>query len=237
MLALARLLDVAIVSFAVDPAAMQALLPPGLDADPTLTPDGRALVSTVSFVADDLRLSGLRALRLRCGHVDYRGYVRAGEERGVWFFGAAMDSRLAGVVRSVWHMPWHRAAVTLTAGHDGHYDLAVRDGVADAQVRANGHAGQGPAAAVDGSGRIVNPCVGWFRGRRGRVHRYEVSHEPLTPHPIVAGRADVGLFRDLGLTKAGAEPHSMLRVPDFDIRIALPPRPAGTNFGRGTARR
>jgi hypothetical protein len=215
---------------------MQAHLPPGLEADPTLTADGRALVSTVSFVADDLRISGLRALRLRCGHVDYRGYVRAGEERGVWFFGAAMDSWLAGAIRSVWHMPWHRAAVTLTAGHDGHYDLAVRNGVADACVQADGRAGEGAPAAVDGFGRIVNPCVGWFRGRRGRVQRYEVSHPPLTPRPMVAGRADVGLFRDLGLTTAGAEPHSMLRVPDFDIRIALPPRPTGTNFGQGTTR-
>ena len=47
---------------------------------------------------------------------------------------------------------------------------------------------------------------------------------PLPPTSVVQGEGHVELFERLGLIVPGQRPHSILRLPDFELRITLPPR-------------
>jgi uncharacterized protein YqjF (DUF2071 family) len=229
MEASARLVDVAILTYAVDAGRLARLLPPGV------VPDGaddghRAWASAVAFRARGLRVRGVPALRADCGHVDYRAYVRVGSEHGVWFLGAAMDHWLARTVRIAWRMPWHRASVQVDGSRPpGAYEAAVRNGHGDLDLtaRAAVDAGRPVDGFTDVAGfvdRIVNPTAGYFVGRRGRVRRYTVAHERVQPVPMAVESARVGLFEALGLVAPAARPDAAHLLPDFDIAIHLPPK-------------
>jgi hypothetical protein len=169
--------------------------------------------------------------RFSGGHVDYRAAVRSPEgEPAVWFLGAAMSSPLAWALRGLWAMPWHRATVTVDGG-DAAYRLAVSGHRWTAGVEADMTASL-PVDGLDGFDDVdhaaevlVNARLGLFRGRRGRLARYRVEHEPPTPRPGRVVDARVVLFEDLGLVEPGARPHSVLFVGGFDIQIELPPKP------------
>jgi uncharacterized protein YqjF (DUF2071 family) len=227
--ACARLVDVAILTYAVDAGRLARLLPPGV------VPDGagdgaRAWASAVAFRARGLRVRGVPALRANCGHVDYRAHVRVGTEHGVWFLGAAMDHWLARGVRAAWRMPWHRASVQVDGLRPpGAYEVAVRNGHGDLDftARAAVDAGRPVAGFSDVArfvDRIVNPTAGYYVGRRGRVRRYTVAHERVQPVALAVDSARVGLFELLGLVAPGAAPDAAHLLPDFDIEIHLPPK-------------
>jgi len=212
----ARLTDVAVTTFTAGPASVRAVLPP--DVEPVVVDvDGAGafgLVSAVSFVLDRVNLWP----RLRCGHVDYRAYVRHGDETAVWFLGAAMDSRLAHVLKHGFGMPWHRARVDVSATGDGYRLNVQRDG-ADATIVA---VPDGPVTD-ELAATLVDPVVGLFE-HRGRLRRYEVRHRPLRPEGARANGARVELFERLRLIHPDQRPYSILRIPDFEIDIAFPPR-------------
>ena len=103
------LVDVAISTFSVDPAALAALLPPGVEPEVVTLDDGRAraLVSAVTFRDLEFRLAFASAIRFSFVQTNYRAYVRIGDRRLVWFVGTSLDSPLVAGPRLAWRMPWH----------------------------------------------------------------------------------------------------------------------------------
>jgi hypothetical protein len=237
-----RLEHLALTTFAVEPARLRRLLPPGVEPATVAAAGGEAaLVSAVSFIAHGLSVDGWSWLRFSGGHVDYRAAVRSPEgEPAAWFLGAAMSSPVAWGLRGLWAMPWHRAAVSVGAGAgaggaagDGRYRVAVADHRWTATIEADaGPGGEGAdGAGLDGFDRmeqaanvLVNPQLGLFRGRGGRLTSYRVEHSPPPPTLARHRTARVTLFEDLGLVEPGASPHSVLLVGGFDIAVELPPR-------------
>jgi uncharacterized protein YqjF (DUF2071 family) len=95
--------------------AVAALLPPGLEVD---TFEGRAYVGVVPFTMRDVSpwwspsVPGVSNFH----ELNVRTYVHARGEPAVWFFSLDAASSIAVVAaRTGWHLPYHRASMTLEA--------------------------------------------------------------------------------------------------------------------------
>src|SRR3954467_6276452 len=98
--------------------AVAALLPPGLSVD---TFDGRTYVGVVPFTMRDVSpwwspsVPGVSNFH----ELNVRTYVHVGDRPGVWFFSLEAASSIAVIAaRPGWHLPYHRAAMSLDVGDD-----------------------------------------------------------------------------------------------------------------------
>jgi hypothetical protein len=231
------LADFAIVTFAVDPAALARSLPPGFvpEVRPLASGEERAFVSAVPFRDVDFRFAGAPFVRRSFGQTNYRAYIRVEGRPAVWFFGTTLDSLLVAVPRLVWRMPWHRGDTSITASWDGGSCRAYRMsctgrwGGADVELAGTGR----PMGTLDGfqdvddtALTLTHPLIGYFRRRDGRIGRYDVWHDRLRPEIGVASRARFAVFERLGLVEPGAVPHSVLLQRETEFDVLLPPRVA-----------
>lgn len=230
----AQLDDFAIVTYDVDLTKLEAQLPSGFAAHRSSI-DGvqRGLVSAVIFRDRDFHFRGLPFAAMNCVQVNYRAYVRRDDQSGVWFFGTSLGHRLVAVAQLAWRMPWHRDRMSLSASWDG--DRMLRY-----EFESSGPWGSGRVSLL-GDGRpagllagmpdvatqhrvLLDPFVGWYRGRRERTYRYEVRHAPLAPLHASVETARFEVFERLGLVSAEQRPlHAVsLRHTVFDV--LTPPR-------------
>jgi len=218
--------DFAIVTWAVDPERLARCLPGGFEPD---VRDGRALVSAVAFLDDAFHFRVSPWPRISCGQVNYRAYVRRGEETGVWFFGTSLDSGLVRIPRLVWQMPWYRDRVRIDADWsatgceswrlqaDGNW------GIASIALRGTGRPFEAPPGYGDEtevSELLLDPFVGWYGRRNGSgVGRYSVWHHPLELEQATVEVASCQVFDDLGLIDDGQMPISagVQRTIQFDV--------------------
>ena len=97
-----RLDHFALVTFAVDPERLAAVLPRGLEPEVRRLDDERerGFVSAVSFRDVDFRFAMAPWLRVSFFQTNYRAYVRGPDgRRAVFFFGTTLDSPLAALPR------------------------------------------------------------------------------------------------------------------------------------------
>lgn len=224
--------DFGIVTWRTDPAVLNSLLPDGWTAD---LRDGGAFVSMVAFRDDRFRFRGVPVITMSCGQVNYRAYVRRGDETGVWFFGFSLDSPLAAIPRLVWKMPWNRTHLDIAIEPVAHTPAesvwTVRAtgawGVATITARIGGD----PVESLPGfdgpvtSEILHDPFVGWYQRRnRPDVGRYTVWHEPLELVSACAETARCSVFENLGLVSADQHPVQVgvTRSTRFDVHT--PPR-------------
>jgi uncharacterized protein YqjF (DUF2071 family) len=229
------LVDIAIVTYDVDPDRLKRSLPRGLEPDVVTLSDRRprALVSAVTFRDVAFRFRGLPIVRVGFVQTNYRAYVRARRERAVWFFGTTLTSRLAAIPRLTWQMPWWTIRGTLDAEWSGGVCRRWRS-------RAEGRWGSlevelegtdQPMGAMDGFADpelgafvLTHPLVGYYTRFDGLLGKYHVWHERMTPTIGRVLRARYGVFEDAGLVAPGAPPHSVLLQRRSDFLIQLPPR-------------
>lgn len=226
----------AIVTFAVDPARLAAVLPAGLEPEVRRLDDGadRGFVSAVSFRDVDFRFAMAPALRVSFFQANYRAYVRGPDgARAVFFFGTTLDSRLVALPRLAWGMPWHGGSTRIESdwsadGVCGRYRhrCSGRWGAADVELEGTSE----PAGRLDGfvdeeeaALVITHPLDGYFMRPDGGLGRYAVWHERLRPRLGVARRAHYAVFEELGLVAPDAEPHSVLLQRSIEFKVLLPP--------------
>jgi hypothetical protein len=115
------LADFAIITFAVDPAALAALLPDGFAPEVFTLDGGRrvAFVSAVPFRDLDFRFGFAPWLKFRFGQTNYRAYVTHRGQRCVWFFGTSLSTNWVAIPRYAWKLPWHPARIGIEADWDG----------------------------------------------------------------------------------------------------------------------
>jgi hypothetical protein len=215
-------------TYAVEPARLARCLPEGIVVDER---GGIALISAVPFLDRDFRFRALPFAKVSCGQVNYRAYVRRGEQRGVFFFGTSLDSIFVLLPRIVWRMPWHRDRMRIDATwdqggrHCEGYHLEAHGSWGAAAVRARG-TGRGlpdPACftdAADCRAVMLDPFVGWYGRRNGRgLGRYTVWHEPLDLEEVVVDEARFQVFDDLDLLDPGQVPIAagVQRSVAFDV--------------------
>ncbi|MBG0824364.1 DUF2071 domain-containing protein [Planomonospora sp. ID91781] len=224
--------DFAIVSYRVPAEALARLLPGGFAPVEFAFAGGRAaLVSAVAFRDRDFHFRFCPPAAIDCGQINYRAYVTAGGEQGVWFFGTSLDHPLAVVPRWLWGMPWHRSRIEITADWEAapaRWRLSGDDARCEAAEppvqpsRLDGFTGEAHWMET-----LTHPTRGWYRRRDGRVGTYGIWHPPMRPRHLAVASAEsarFGVFERLGLTAPGAEPHSILAQRRIHFDIHTPPR-------------
>jgi hypothetical protein len=224
--------DFAIVTYRVCAQRLKEHLPEGFAPREFAFDDGAtgALVSAVVFRDRDFHFRLCRAAAISCGQINYRAYVTAHGQPGVWFFGTALDHGLVGVPRLLWGMPWRRSRIGITAEWDA--------SPARWRMTATGPEGTSLCDAVEDSSAermdgftehlawlelLTHPTTGWYPRRGGRVGTYSIWHPPMRPRRFTARSARFTVFEELGLTTADSVPHSILAQPTLHFDIHTPP--------------
>jgi hypothetical protein len=230
-----NLADFAIITYAVDPGALQALLPPGFEPDVFTLENGRdtAFVSAVPFRDQDFHFTFAPLLRFAFGQTNYRAYVRHNGRRCVWFFGTSLATPLVAIPRHLWNLPWHPVNLTFyTKWIDGCcccYEYAASGDWGNAECELVGTTQ--PTGKLDGfrdhletAEVLTHPLDGYYNRLDGTIGTYSVWHDLLQLHRAKVIRARFEVFENLGLIKPGDEPHSALVQQTTEFVICLPPR-------------
>lgn len=228
------LADFVILTWAVDPSALAAHLPPGFTPETRVLDDGRAVafVSAVPFRDLDFRFGGAEWAKFAMGQTNYRAYVWFRGRRAVWFFGTSLTGATVLVPQLLWKLPWHGAEIGIQATWEGevnvHWHMETTSDWAPASVHLAGT--DRPMGRLDGFAdeedtavTLTHPLDGFFRRTDGRVGGYSVWHDRLRLHHAEVLRADVPLFTRLGLVAPGQPPHSTLLQRTTEFIVLLPP--------------
>ncbi len=224
----------ALISYRVDLEALAASLPVGVEAEAFTFDDGtqQGLVSAVPFLDRDFRFHFAPFVKVACGQINYRAYVRVGGVRGVWFFGTSLDSIFVALPRYAWSMPWHRDRIRIEADWDGPGPARIRLSATGAWgtashdlvdigaplERLDGFAGVDEMRAV-----LTDPVDGWYQRRDGRLGHYSVWHEALTVRPWAVRSARFAVLEGLGLLTAETPVHSALVQRSVAFDVHTPP--------------
>jgi len=221
--------DFCIVTFAVDPDRVAALVPHGFEPESFTFDDGteRAFVSAVAFRAKSLLAGGVR-FPLGFVQVNYRAYVRRHGERCVWFFGATVSSPIVKLPRVMLGLPWKHAESSLHASWESgrcvEYALRAKGDWGDAEFECVGSGAaigrldgfQSPEETLE---VLTSPFSGFCLRPNGSLLELRVSHEPLEPQVGTVRTARFAAFEELNLCARGAAPHSVLlqEATTFDV--------------------
>ncbi len=208
--------------WAVEPELVQRVLPPELEVEVF---GGKAWLGVVPFTMRDVapRWSPSVPGISHFHELNVRSYVRRGNESGVWFFSLDAASTVAVLAaRAGWHLPYHRASMTLTLeGERAQYQSRRRwpkplpaELACDYRIGADrGHATRGTLEyflleryvlfAPDGSGRM----------RIGRVH-----HVPYPVHDAHVARLEHSMTAAAGLPPCEGAPLAHYS-PGVDVDI------------------
>jgi uncharacterized protein YqjF (DUF2071 family) len=196
--------ELAFLHWAVDAAALRALLPAGLELD---TLEGRAYVGVVPFRMSDVRPRAVPALPgvSAFPELNVRTYVICRGTPGVWFFSLDAGSRLAvRAARAGFHLPYFDADMTVARAADGWIDYRSR----------RVHRGA-PPAELDARYRPAGPVFlaqegtleRWLTDRmtlyaatpRGRILRADIHHPPWPLQPATAELRICRMTEQVGL--------------------------------------
>ena len=172
-----------------EPAAVRALLPPGLEPDLW---DGSAWVAIVAFVMR--RTRSLHGPRLRLPPIpelNVRTYVRVGGVPAVWFLSLDASSPLfVGVGRSLYGMNYHLSHMTtIVDGERVHYASTRTDAAFAASYGARGEVARVERGSLE---HFLVERYRLYALRRGRLISADVAHEPW---PLQPAEADIALNR------------------------------------------
>jgi len=227
--------DFAIITFAVAPDALAKQLPQDFAPEVFTLTDGSqmAFVSAVTFYDVDFRSVHFPWHKSSFGQTNYRAYVTYKGKRVGWFFGTTLDTPAVLIPRHLWLLPWHRAKMSFETAWQGdictRYKLnTVGDwGRAEVEIEGTDEASgwlDGFADDEETSVILTHPLDGYYYRRDGKVGTYSIWHDKLTMTRGIAKKASFQVFHDLGLTRPGQLPHSVLLQRTTDFTILLPPR-------------
>jgi hypothetical protein len=220
----------AIVSYRVEPGLITRHLPSSVVPEVFNFDDGGhdALVSAVVFRDRDFHFRFCPQVSISCGQINYRAYVRAQGERGVWFFGTALDHPLVVVPRFLWQMPWRRAQIRIGA-EAGRWQMTAADssGTSHCELNVTDRAlGRldGFTDASETLRTLTHPTDGWYRRRNGGIGRYSIWHDVMAARECSSTSARFTFLEGLGLITSSCQPHSALTQPTIHFDIYTPPR-------------
>jgi uncharacterized protein YqjF (DUF2071 family) len=222
-----RWLDLLFAHWPVDPDALAAKLPAGLDLD---LRDGQAWLGIVPFTMADVAPRGVPALGRfsQFPEINVRTYVRHGDLPGIWFLSLDAASRpTVEGARRVFHLPYFSARMS---------SKRVAGGITYRTERIDR---RGPPAAFEASYRPTGPVEpsvpgsleAWLTDRkrlfsadrRGRIWQTEIDHEPWPLQPAEADITLETIAAAHGLVLGDGAPHLRFAAR-LDVRAWPPSR-------------
>ncbi|MEZ6186589.1 MAG: DUF2071 domain-containing protein [Planctomycetota bacterium] len=175
-----------LVTYAVEPARLEPLLPPGLELD---LKDGKAFVSLVAFDFTRTRVLGIPWPGYRdFPEVNLRFYVREGEQRGVAFVREFVPRRLiAWIARGLYNEPYRFAPMLSEVEHGPDalrikHRLLVGGKEHALEVVADPEPAEPPAEST--AHFFKEHTWGYGTSRAGALVRYEVRHPVWATYPV-----------------------------------------------------
>jgi uncharacterized protein YqjF (DUF2071 family) len=200
--------DVLFVSYPVDPDTVAPHLPDGLDLD---THDGRAYLSVVPFVIEDVRPAGLpAAIGLTTPELNLRTYVTIDGARGVYFFSLDADDLIGVVGARLWnHLPYYYADVEYDPGRPTRFESRRRTPGAR-PLRFRGTYEADGSAFEPGSGTVEHFLVERYRyfaeAGDGTVRYAAIDHDPWTLRPASWEITEAPVFAANGFEPPDSDP-------------------------------
>ena len=213
--------DLVFLHWPVPAAALQRLLPPGLEVE---TCEGSAWLGVVPFRMARTRVRWLPPIPTTAAfpELNVRTYVRRGDRRGVWFFSLDAASRITvEAARATFRLPYYRAA--MTCGSNGSMIVYASERTdrrgPPARFAARWCHGSSSAPAAPGTLAhfLVERYCLFSAGRDGRVRCGEIAHAPwrLMSASVELGVCD--MTRLLGLELPDCAPYALMAEP---LRVA-----------------
>ena len=185
--------DLLFLHWALAPAAVRTLLPPGLELDLF---DGMAYIGLVPFTMRGVRPAGFPSFPpvSNFHETNVRTYVHVGgRDPGVWFFSLDAANALAVVAARAWfHLPYHHARMGLTRPAEGNPNYVYTGtrlwpGPRPASYSIEAAPASGPARAAAGTlDHFLVERYFLYAARRGGLFRGQVHH---APYPVQAALA------------------------------------------------
>jgi hypothetical protein len=237
---LCKLQHFAIITYAVDPARFDGLIPERFKLD-TLQIGGeeKALISIVPFIDVDFTSAVFPFPNFTMGQTNYRIYIIDTEtnERCVWFLGTTLDSWTLAVPRLCWNLPWYSGDVQFDCDFDEsqqiyrRYKMTTEASWGPAKVELTQTKGLGielPGFPDTETGLVylTHPLAGFYHRRDGKLGTYRVWHKQLHVSSAQLVYASFGLLSRLGLVTQEEQQvaHSVLIDPINEFTIYLPPK-------------
>ena len=231
-----KLLDFAIITYAVDPQKLQALLPPTLKPDIYTLSNGKsvAFVSAVPFRDVGFHFHFAPFIKVSMGQTNYRAYVRCPDGRkAVYFFGTTLSGFLVRIPRDIWKLPWKSARMQFKTQWEDEillsYTLNTQSKWGSCTLEMSGT--NKDIETLDGFTDIdetatvlTHPLIGYYHRNDHRIGSYSVWHERLALKQAQVHTASFPVFERLGLIEKDAQPHSALVMPETEFIIHLPPK-------------
>ena len=232
--------DLAITTYAVEPARLQALLPDGFSPEVVnLAGEEKALVSAVTFLNRRFFVGYAPFVKLSCHQTNYRAYVRYKGKRAAWFFATSLGTPWCIVPRLFWKFPWYHSknqhAVSWSNGVCQHYEWNAQGFNGREMLIAEGTSV--PMGVLPGFQHekecwevLTHPFAGYLTRRDGQTAHYSVWHQPFEMKRGKVRSARFELFERLGLVEQGQEPHSVLLQQSIHYLVFLPPKRVPGSF-------
>ncbi|MFP3983251.1 MAG: DUF2071 domain-containing protein [Desulfurivibrionaceae bacterium] len=239
----------AIITYAVDPASLEGLISERFKQD-TISIDGKeeALLSVVSFRAENFTSAVCPFPEFRMGQVNYRTYVidTFTGERCIWFLSTILDSWTVVFPRYLWKLPWHKGKLKFECDYDSstglynNYLMETESKYAPArlelcQYSANPFDLPGFPDTETGLVYLTHRLVGYYYRRDGKLGTFRVWHRKLEVKPATFSQISFGFLSGLGLVDKNEQqyPHSVLLGPMHEFTIYLPPKVIEQENGNG----
>lgn len=175
-----------LVTYALEPARLEPLVPPGCSLD---LREGQAFVSLVAFDFLRTRVLGVPWPGYRdFPEINLRFYVRHGERRGVAFVREYVPKRLiAWIARWLYNEPYVYAPMT-SSTREGEDTLEIehrlRVGGKDQLLRVQAAATPSLAAEDSTEAFFKEHSWGYGTSRRRKLVTYEVRHPVWQTYPV-----------------------------------------------------
>lgn len=199
--------DLLFAHWAVPPARLSRLLPPGLTLD---TYAGSAWLGIVPFRMRNVGVRGWTPLPgvATFPELNVRTYVRVGDKPGVYFFSLDASNPIAVAAARLLGLPYFPAAMDMaTAGHDVSYRSRRRLGPAatwSSRYRPVGEASEPPAGSLNYF--LTERYCLYAPSVRGRLRRLEIHHPPWRLHQAHAEIGANTMTRSLALPELSSQP-------------------------------
>lgn len=231
-----KLLDFAIITYAVNPQKLQALLPPTLKPDVYTLSNGNrvAFISAVPFRDVGFHFHFAPFIKVSMGQTNYRAYARRPDgQRVVYFFGTTLSGFWVRIPRDIWKLPWKSAHMQFETQWDGNtlqsYSLNAQSAWGPCSLKMSGtnkdmDVLDGFANLDETATVLTHPLIGYYHRSDQRIGSYSVWHDRLTLKQAQVHTASFPVFERLGLIEKDTQPHSALVMPETEFIIHLPPK-------------